>query len=317
MVSVVMPVYNSEKYLNESIDSVLNQTYKNIELIVIDDGSTDNSSTIVNQYANRLVYIKQDNKGVAAARNAGIAVSKGTYIAFIDSDDIWDKKKVEIQREILDRNPNIGLVYSDHATFDDNGIIFRNVAKGRGMSRPSGDIFFDLILCCLFQTSTVMVRRGLLEKVGLFNVDYRSGEDYDLWLRIASCSEVAYAPHVLAMYRQHPLSITNKKPEDSKENYEMPMEIIVIEKNLLASKKQFPAQFSRKVNFRISEIFFSRAYGEFYRDNNYLALRYFVNSIKKTPWRAKAYYYILACILPNVLKPLFVLLKTLKRGEVK
>ena len=127
-ISIILPVYNVEKYLNKCIDSILNQTYKNFELIIIDDGSTDNSSTICDSYKNdsRVIVIHQDNKGLSVARNKGIDMSTGNYITFIDSDDYIDSKYIEILYNIISNN-NSDIVMCNKIEFKENTNIKENI----------------------------------------------------------------------------------------------------------------------------------------------------------------------------------------------
>ncbi len=124
-VSVILPNYNRERYIGEAIESVLNQTYRNLELIVLDDGSTDNSLEVVSSYKdNRLKLIRLHHIGFPGiVRNRGIEVSKGEFIGFIDSDDVWDKEKLEVQVNLLESDPEVGLVHTDYRTINEKGQI--------------------------------------------------------------------------------------------------------------------------------------------------------------------------------------------------
>ena len=121
LVSVIIPVFNSERYIASAVESVLKQTYKEFELIVVNDGSTDKTVKVLEQYIDRIHYAYQPNKGVAAARNAGIRASKGEYIAFLDSDDLWIRDTLILHVNYLQNNPNIGLVYGEVLVIDERG----------------------------------------------------------------------------------------------------------------------------------------------------------------------------------------------------
>src|SRR5579864_8740685 len=112
-VSVVIPAYNAARFLGDAIQSVLNQTYSNFEVVVVNDGSTDDTESVVRSFGDRLFYVKQANKGVSAARNEGIKRARGQYVAFLDSDDVWLPTKLAEQIPFLEQNPEVGLVYSD------------------------------------------------------------------------------------------------------------------------------------------------------------------------------------------------------------
>jgi glycosyltransferase involved in cell wall biosynthesis len=305
MVSVIIPAFNSEKYISQAIESVLNQTYQNFELIIVNDGSTDRTEEIIQNYLNGHLYIYQKNKGVAAARNTGISASKGEYIAFLDSDDIWLPKKLELQVHYLTMHLDTDLVYADYSTFNDRGILEENLTLARQLPRPCGYIFHTLLFKCFFQTSTVMIRRNVLDKVGMFDEQFFVGEDYDLWLRISAEHRIGYLPEVVAKYRQHSPSITARDLPTYK-----PWEIKVIEKAL----KMFPQEktkiFSRKLKKRLARPYFDIAYAAFHKKKYQVARYYFSKCLQTWPYNSKAIiYYFLCCAFPQVTSPMVYLLK--------
>lgn len=179
-VSVVIPTYNRAKYICEAIDSVLAQTYKDHEIIVIDDGSTDNTKELLNKYETKIKYIYQENKGISAARNAGIKVAKGEYIAFLDSDDLWLSEKLKVQVKALEENKEIGLVYSSMSRIDSSGKFW-----GMCPSTPAGDNCYDLLISeSHYPTPTILVRKECFEKAGLFDETMKGIEDLDWCYRI-------------------------------------------------------------------------------------------------------------------------------------
>lgn len=212
MVSVIIPVYNGEKYIAEALESVFNQTYSNYEVVVVDDGSTDGSEQIIDQYSDKVKFIKQTNSGPAGARNNGIKNSIGEYIAFLDCDDIWVPEKLQEQVNRLENNKEFGLVYSDFGKFDEHGVIEQSASQSRNLFMPSGNIFPYLFFDPLCWTSTVLVKRSCLDEIGIFDEDKKIqiAEDYDLWLRISRKFEIGYLDSVTAMYRQAPNSLTTK-----------------------------------------------------------------------------------------------------------
>ena len=189
-VSVIIPSYNNANYIARAIDSVLNQTYRDFEIIVVDDGSTDNTKDIVSSYPNPVKYLGQDNRGPSSARNAGIAASRGEFIAFLDSDDYWLPEKLSIQMDFFRHCPEAVACQTEEVWIR-KGI---RVNPRRRHLKPSGDIFESSLKLCLVSPSSVMLRRSLFSEVGLFDEDLPACEDYDLWLRISCRYPVSLIP---------------------------------------------------------------------------------------------------------------------------
>jgi len=180
-VSVIIPTYNRGWIIKEAVDSVLAQDFKDFELIVVDDGSTDNTSDVLASYGHHISVFSQRNKGVSAARNQGIAEASGKLIAFIDSDDLWMPKKLSAQVEFFNKTPD-ALICQTEELWIRNGI--RANPKKRH-KKPSGMIFEPSLELCLVSPSAVMIRRSLFDRVGGFDETLPACEDYDLWLRIS------------------------------------------------------------------------------------------------------------------------------------
>ena len=182
LVSVIVPTFNRAWTLKDAVDSVLAQDYPNIELIIIDDGSKDNTQKLLKAYKDKIIVLRQENKGVSAARNAGIKKSNGVFIALLDSDDAWDKKKISCQVEFFQCNPE-AMICQTEEIWIRNG---RRVNPKAKHKKPSGMIFEPSLELCLVSPSAVMMKRQLFELKGYFNEDFTVCEDYDLWLRISS-----------------------------------------------------------------------------------------------------------------------------------
>jgi len=180
-VSVIIPTYNRSWCLAEAIDSVLSQTYRNTELIVVDDGSTDETPALLARYGNRLRCLRQTNRGVSAARNHGIQAADGVLIAFLDSDDTWQPDKLARQVDFFDRQPAAKICQTEE-TWIRRGV---RVNPKRRHRKPSGWIFEASLALCLVSPSAVMMRRELLEEMGGFDESLPACEDYDLWLRVS------------------------------------------------------------------------------------------------------------------------------------
>lgn len=182
LVSVILPTYNRAWTLKTAIDSVLFQNYSNIELIVIDDGSQDNTKELLKDYKNQIKVLSQENAGVSAARNRGIEKSRGEFIALLDSDDAWDKKKISCQMDFFMANPE-ALICQTQEIWIRN---YKRVNPKIKHKKPSGMIFEHSLNLCLVSPSAVMMKREIFEQKGYFNEKFLVCEDYDLWLRISS-----------------------------------------------------------------------------------------------------------------------------------
>jgi len=182
LVSAIIPTFNRAWALGRAIDSVLAQAYRPLELIVVDDGSTDETPRLLAPLAAQglIRAIRQPNRGVSAARNAGLAAARGSLVAFLDSDDEWLPGKIEAQVEFLEGRPEEVLVQTQERWIRGG----RRVNPGRRHRKLAGDIFIPSLKLCLISPSAVMLRRRLFEETGGFDEDLPAAEDYDLWLRV-------------------------------------------------------------------------------------------------------------------------------------
>lgn len=229
-VSVVIPVYNCERYIGDAIRSVQAQTYPAAEIIVVDDGSSDGTRQALQPFAGSIRYLQQHHGGVGAARNLGVAHASGDLIAFLDADDLWLPEKLKLQTGYLREHPDYALVYTDMSMFDEAGILHPSVKQWLGMTLPSGWIFKQLFAETLFAADSVMIRREYLQRVGSFDESLRSGEDYHMWLRLARHYQFGYIDRPLLMYRQHPGMTTRTLGSASALPDGVPWEAVVIEK---------------------------------------------------------------------------------------
>jgi teichuronic acid biosynthesis glycosyltransferase TuaG len=214
LVSIVMPAYNSGKYIADSIRSVLAQTYSDWELIVVDDGSTDDTAAVVRDFMkheSRVKYIYQENGRLGKARNTGIRNSSGDLVAFLDSDDLWMETKLERQTHAL-REYEADLVYCNAYVFTDDNPLDETKKLQSSIGKFSGQAFYDsLVVQNQIPVLTVLGKKAALESVGLFEEakPYHGCEDYDLWMKLAQAGFVFYGmPAVLARYRRHASAMT-------------------------------------------------------------------------------------------------------------
>ena len=199
-VSVIIPTYNSARYLGEAIDSVLAQTFRDFEVLVIDDGSSDETETMMRRYGPPVRYIRQKNSGVAVARNRGILEGRGRYVAFLDADDTWLAHKLEKQIEALDGASGAGFCYSAFTVVDSD---LKPVSVSR--SKRQASALEDLLLRgnVVGSVCTVLCERALIEMLGGFDPALSQCADWDMWVRIAAHTEFIYVDEPLVTYRHH------------------------------------------------------------------------------------------------------------------
>lgn len=232
-ISVILPVYNAQSYLRESIESILNQSFEDFELIMINDGSTDDSLSIMESYTDqRIRIINQSNAGLPISLNRAIAIAQGQYLARQDADDISLPERLAKQVAYLDSHPQCALL----GTWAQ--ILVEKTPTDRSLSHPhlNGDIQLKLLFFNCFVHSSVMIRKSALETTGLYPEEKEKfpPEDYDLWLRIAKHWEVANLPEVLLQYRELPNSISRSKLDMMQERARL--------MSLLAIKEILPEQ---------------------------------------------------------------------------
>ena len=211
-VSVIIPAYNCETYITETLDSVLGQTFKDLELIVVDDGSTDRTREIVASYGAPVRLLTQINSGVCAARNYGIREAAGRYICLMDHDDYWFPEKLVLQLEEMSKHRETGLVYSSFIWWYRNaeGVFpdpssFAPASYSVGIDEEfSGWIYHLLLLDCWVLTSSALIRAEVFDKCGVFDESLPYSEDWDLWLRISQEYPFTKLRKPLTLYRQHP-----------------------------------------------------------------------------------------------------------------
>ena len=198
LISIIMPCYNGQAFLAEAIESVLGQTLRGFELIVVDDGSTDGSAEILRGYGDRIRVVRQSNKGVSAARNVGMRESAGEFIAFLDTDDYWHREFLQHMVAGME-NPATAIAYCGWQNV--------GVTPGNPFVPPdyeAGDKMHHLLrFASLWPIHAILIRRTALPPGVPFNPEYPACEDYDLWLRVASFHRIQLVPKVLAFYRKH------------------------------------------------------------------------------------------------------------------
>jgi len=222
LVSVIIPVYNAEKFISKTIESVLNQTYKNIEIVIVDDCSKDNSRKIIDQYTanykNIVYHLQEKNCGAAVARNTALKIAKGRYVAFLDSDDLWYPKKLEKQLKLM-KQKNAAICYTAIEMIDEDG----NLIKGKRNVKEKINYNF-LLKNTMIATSTVVVDRNIIGDFQMPNI--RSGQDYATWLQLMRNGTDAFGINdVLVKYRKCNNSLSANKLKSVKQVWKIQTEI--------------------------------------------------------------------------------------------
>lgn len=207
-VSVIIPTYNRANLIEKSVRSVLNQTYKNIELIIVDDGSSDNTEEIIKSINDtRIIYHKQENGGQSKARNNGVLLSTADYIAFHDSDDVWRENKLERQMSYIKENPQYGMVYCSflkHMPHDEA----ITIPNSNLIGETEGDMFLTLLVNNKISTQTMLLKKDLFLESGGFDLSLRCLEDWEFALRFSESYHIGYVDEILVDVYQQPGSVS-------------------------------------------------------------------------------------------------------------
>jgi glycosyltransferase involved in cell wall biosynthesis len=300
LVSVVIPAHNASRHLRECIDSVLAQDYAPLQVIVVDDGSTDDTPRIMAEYKDRITAVTQMNGGAAAARNNGMAHAAGKYIAFLDSDDVWLPGKLRAQVAVLEEDPSIGLVCARWRRWypDQNGIYPPpERVDGTDERAPaparSGWLYTDLLQHCVIWTSTVVIRRDITETVGAFDPALRRGQDYDYWLRAARLTRIRELDRELALYRMDDASVARKA---GGVNWEVQVVSRAVDRwgTKGPDGRSLPASDLRR---RFWQLHFDFGYQQFHQRNFVIARRAFASALRFRPFHAKTCAYAVASMI--------------------
>lgn len=202
--SVIIPVYDQPELLRDALGSVFEQTYDSFEVVVVDDNSDADIEAVVSEFPNAQIISHEENMGAGAARNTGVEAARGTFLAFLDCDDTWEESKLAKQRRMFEERGNdLGLVYTGFVQYELDGTEWERYPEA------SGDIYVEeLERDRIHPTSTVMVRRDIIEEVGVFDTNLPSRQDYDLWIRITEHYQVDHVDEILVEKREQPDSIS-------------------------------------------------------------------------------------------------------------
>lgn len=309
-VSVIIPTYNSEKYLKKAVDSVLSQTYQDLELIIVDDGSVDNTRKLVESINDsRIKYIYQENAGPSAARNNGIINSTGDYIAFLDADDIWPFDKIEKQVNIINKYNDLALVHCGLEFILEGENIryfkkFKNYSKNVLLKKLLID--YDNVIP---YPSSVLLKKSLLNETGLFDTSIVCGEDWDLWIRLAQKGNF-YCINELTVIKYTPISSITSTIKLEKTESDHITTLNKFFNNLDNSKELLnlkPKAFA--------SIYYNLALAYFYRNNYGSDINQIIKLLRKSFDFSQFYFFVYTLKVQNlkfIIKLFVYLLKNLK-----
>lgn len=282
LISIITPTYNREDYIAQAIESVLVQSYPHFEMIIVDDGSTDDTKNLLRRFQgdSRIRYSYQKNQGQSVARNKGLSVAQGDYICFLDSDNYWFSNKLEKSLKAFSENPKIDIVYGDIVTVDEQG----NELTRDNMRRYSGEITRYLLRDNCVSMNTAMVRQRCFGELGGLDTSCKVADDYEMWLRFSAKYTYLYLHEYLAYYRVMRNQISSNKDK----------RFLYNEKILRNFQQRFPQAVSPEV-FQEGWCYFFTRKGRYHAQvgqfglatKNYLkALQ--CQPLSKVPWRAIA-----------------------------
>jgi glycosyltransferase involved in cell wall biosynthesis len=304
LVSVIIPTYNCAGFLREALASVLAQTYRPLEILVIDDGSTDDPQAALGPHRRRVTFLTQDHRGAASARNLGIRHARGQLLALLDADDLWSAQKIAQQVRALEAHPEAALAFTDGVVMRDGEVLsrisdnheaFREWVARRNGSAGVAAGWFDrqLGLSCCIATSSVMVRKAALARAGGFN-EFLPFEEYDLFQRIAKHYPFVFVNAPLMTYRIRDGSVSTStrwahQPKRLEERF-----VKIREGEEAASRAVL-----RRLTGRLADAYWSRGWRYLHAGLRQEARWNFTRSLTHRPFHLKAYPYLVATCLPR------------------
>jgi len=290
IVSVIIPALNAAEWIGETLQSILAQSFREFEVIVVDGGSADDTLSITKGFGKSVKLICKPHSGKSASRNAGIYAAQGEYIAFIDADDLWLPKKLELQLQMFIRNPNLSWVYCDGYLFE--GKSTKNIMTFGSMSHlHSGDILCPLLLNDFIPSPTPVIRYKIIDEIGYFNETLlrREPEDWDMWLRIAAHYPIGFVNRPLVRYRLHPNSLMAREGVlDTLEG-----KISIIERAV----KRNPDRLNRLKDRSIANCYIAAGNGFALSGELLKARSMYLHAIKLAPMSSKAYVHFFFSVI--------------------
>ena len=306
LVSVIIPAYNCEKYIAEAVESVLAQDYPSVEIIVVNDGSTDGTMDVLRTFGDKVRIVDQTNGGPPKARNAGLLAAKGDYIAFLDADDVWLPQKISAQVAHLEANPDVGTCYcSWHVWPADKDGVFRKptfysqpFSDFSSISSKSGWIYDRLLFDCELLTTTVMIRSSVARRVGEFDVNLWNGDDYDYWIRLSQAAKISCLAPIGALYRVVEGSVSRRaKPINH--------ELLVIKRAIGRFGLTDPAGTqidADKISHRLDSLIFKFGYLHLRSGDPAVALSAFLENLQLRPLQPKIWLHVVEAFFRRLLR---------------
>lgn len=305
LVSVVIPVRNGKDYIDEALHSVLAQDYANLEVLVIDDGSTDDDYDRLTLIHPCIRVVHLEGRGVSFARNTGMRLSSGRYIAFLDADDIWFPGKLQAQIRYMEAHPDVGVIFGgflkwttdDTGTFPPAETLSSNCSElTKANPERSGWLYHRLLMGLLVGMNTAVIRREVYSWLGGFREDMRIGEDYDFWLRASRITQMHALDGDVALYRIHQQSAMHKLDD---ENYLGRLLISTVERYSL---NNLDGSLLKETNFRrrVAMTFFNHGYSHYWHGKATVARHAFLYSLLHGGRRLRSsIYWLLSCLKKN------------------
>ncbi len=299
-ISAIIPSYNSQDFILDAINSIKNQTHPVDEIIVIDDGSIDNTQQILQSQAKDIIYLKQVNQGPSSARNTGIEIAKGDWIAFLDADDQWTTNKIEKQLLALSRSPKLHLIAGDMQEIGiANELITESVLAKHSLleqfqvnrSLPIKNALAKLVTKNFIPTGTVLVKRSTIIEAGMFNTAIRFGEDLELWAKIAAKHPITCLPELLMLRRLHGQNAT-------KCTAPMLADLVLVMQSISRYAKNTLNMQNINENKLVADAWENLGYWHFANKDYQQAKIAFWNALSKKV-NKRSLFYLIACLLPK------------------
>jgi glycosyltransferase involved in cell wall biosynthesis len=281
LISVIIPTFNRVDFLKETIESVRNQTFRDFEIVVVNDGSTDGTREWL-QAQQDVRGLEQENSGIATSRNNGASVARGAWLAFLDHDDLWAPEKLRIQADFVRENPDVALVAARHVRL---GKKFR---RSRDRTWIKGDLLVKEFSESFIHTSSVMIRRDVFDEIKGFPPRYRFADEFDVWLKIAGAYPIAYVDEPLVFIRFHHSNTSHNRLGVRSDTYDILL------------KHYDPARIPVQIFMRTlsdHDISFGRAHLN--AGNIAEALKWFRRSVQRTPFRLRSWRYYARYAIAN------------------
>ena len=297
-VSIVVPAYNAAPFISDALQSIQDQTYRDYEVIVVDDGSTDETAQVVSSFPS-VRLLRQKNQGAAAAKNSGISAARGSYVAFLDADDTWMPSKLELQLAFLNDNPELGMAISEHIIVEEDGREWVSDKRLLFEGDPVRNIFLNSVVA----TPTVVIRRHVFSDVGLFDESLLCAEDENFWMRVGMRYPIGLLQQPLTKVRVRSSSITRQQGVLRRS----------VQEHLRLLPVKYPALASRlgdAIKVKRAQLHFSCGLEDLTFDDLRTAKRDFSIAVRNQI-TAKHIAYWLACWFP---RPAFQLLRFIRRG---